>query len=374
METPTLTIRRDPLFDVVKALMMLWVVWGHLARWEVVAHNPESFIRMANAKIGVNMPIFFVIGGYLALLTFQNGSWSKIIARIVGFFWSIAGFGVLFAVLSALLGNQGCVSFYRSWIHNGGHWFLRSFAALYVLSALVYRTAQTDRHRWVGFIALYATLVFTPIRYRPLLSWLGGSPTIHMMPYFVFGLMVLRKREWWRSNAISLCCGTLFIAAVFLQGNSSTNGMNFWKVSPHWQTVFGSMRHLFCAFARTSVGVTGSVFVLWLFDRLLVAVPKLTSLAVFGTTTLGVYILHWWPMILVAKGFPSSFPLPDWTHWPVAIVWFLASHWFIAGIRRIPILSFFFFGDERRFITSLDHASHIFHRLIRAVKMENSNA
>ena len=76
MKTPLATTRRDPLFDVVKAVMMLLVVWGHLGLWGIVAQEPGSLVRMANAKIGVNMPIFFVLVGYLALSTFEKGSWS----------------------------------------------------------------------------------------------------------------------------------------------------------------------------------------------------------------------------------------------------------------------------------------------------------
>ena len=40
METPPLTTHRNPLFDVVKALMMLWVFWGIWVCGESLFRNP----------------------------------------------------------------------------------------------------------------------------------------------------------------------------------------------------------------------------------------------------------------------------------------------------------------------------------------------
>lgn len=74
---------RNPVFDVVKALMMLWVIWGHLSLYNVI--EPVTSAYMLNAKIGVNMPVFFVIGGLLAASTFEKADWSKLIARTVSF-------------------------------------------------------------------------------------------------------------------------------------------------------------------------------------------------------------------------------------------------------------------------------------------------
>ena len=52
---------RLPLFDVTKALMMLWVIWGHLGFYNIVGIPDGGYPHMANAKIAVNMPVFFMI-------------------------------------------------------------------------------------------------------------------------------------------------------------------------------------------------------------------------------------------------------------------------------------------------------------------------
>lgn len=48
---------------------------GHWGLWGIVIQKTGLLIRMANAKISVNMPIFFMIGGYLALSTFEKSFW-----------------------------------------------------------------------------------------------------------------------------------------------------------------------------------------------------------------------------------------------------------------------------------------------------------
>ena len=349
--------RRDPLFDVVKALMMLWVVWGHLGLYGIVDGGSSRW--MANAKIGVNMPIFFVVGGYLAHSALQKGSWPQIIARIVGFLWPVAAFGVLFSFVDfAIRGEAEWIripAFFFRWLKNGGHWFLRSFAAIYLLSAIVFHLGRTRRLRWIGFGLLYAVLPFVP--FRSVLRWIGGEPTIHMLPYFVFGLMVLRNREWWKSDGLAVLCGVIFLTIVFLEGDSSGNGMNFWRVSVHWRTIFATVRDSACFFARTAVGVSGAVFVLWFVDRLLQVASRLTVLAPLGTTTLGVYVAHWWPMAVLGRSGSSFLPLPEWTHWPAAAAVFVICHLAVTEIKRVSFLRFFFFGDERRLMSVLERLS-----------------
>ena len=168
-----------------------------------------------------------------------------------------------------------------------------------------------------------------------------------MFPYFAFGLLALNRRQLWRSTRAALLCGAFFLSVVLLEGDSTTNGMNFWNVSMHWRAVFFQAHGLLCLFARTAVGITGSIFLLWAADRTMNRIPSLSHIAVFGTTSLGVYVLHEWPMIHLGQhGFPCL-PLPPQSRWPVAIGWFLACHFAIAGIKRIRPLRVFFFGDEQ---------------------------
>lgn len=342
--------RRDPLFDLAKALMMLWVVWGHLGLYRIVAQEPDSPIWMANAKIGVNMPMFFVVGGYLAHSAFQNGTWSKIAVRIIRFIWPMASFGAFFGLVLVLCGKGNGIRWFLEFclgrvLH--GHWFLRTFAGVYLLSSFVFRTCRTNRGKWLGFSLLYVAMLFVPLGYQHCLYWIGGRETIHMFPYFAFGLLVLRTTPWWRSNMLSILSGIVFLSIVFLEGDSAENGMNFWNASTYWRAIFLDRHGLLCLIARTVVGITGSVFVLWTVDLALRLVPQLSTFAVFGTTSLGVYVLHEWPMEKLGNTGVAFLPFPEWTRWPVALAWFLACHLAISGIRKIHLFQLVFFGDEK---------------------------
>ena len=168
-----------------------------------------------------------------------------------------------------------------------------------------------------------------------------------MFPYFVFGLMVLRKHEPFKSVGVSLLCGLFFFAVVFLEGNTPTVGMSFWNGATHWTDVISSSHNVVTFFARTAVGITGSVFVLFVVDRLLRVNPRLSFIGTLGTTTMGVYVIH--EVILIRAGESLSFlPIPSWTRWLVAIAYLLVCHFAVILVRRCRSLRFMFFGDEKR--------------------------
>ena len=99
---------------------------------------------------------------------------------------------------------------------------------------------------------------------------------------------------------------------------------------------------------RIALGLSGTIALLGFLDRILRRFPRFSSLAVFGTTTLGVYVLHEWPLVQLGKADLPVLPLPCWTRWPLALAWFLLCHAIVAGIRHVPSLKFAFFGPTIR--------------------------
>ena len=326
---------RNAIFDIAKAFMMLWVIWGHLVHYKVV--ESDVSIYMLNAKIGVNMPVFFVIGGYLAASTFLKADWAKLISRTVHFMWPQVAVAVFYALLLAIVGGHGRGAF--SWVMCA--WFLHTYAVIYLVSAIIFRMTDDDRKRWALFFLCYLAMLFWPSRFR--LSWCGQ--VIHMFPYFVFGLMCLRKKALHLDWRIACACGALYLAAVFLQGDSNLNGMNFWKVNAHWKIVLLNWHEGMTFIARTAVGICGSVFVLFTVNLLIKVVPRIAILSSFGMTTLGVYVLHEYPLCLLGRHMPIS-PLPVWSRWLVAICWFVVCHCLVVMLKRRAFVRFAFFGNE----------------------------
>ena len=327
------TKERNPTFDVIKALMMLWVIWGHLVLYKVV--SPTASVYMQNAKIGVNMPVFFVIGGLLAASTFSNAGWSKLIVKTGLFIWPQFVVATLYGVVAWFAGGGGAFS----WVM--GMWFLRTYAIVYLLVAIVYRVVGRNDLRWILFLVLYAAMLFRPEHFR--VSWF--DQVVHMFPYFVFGLMCLQKKEWYHDWRIGCSCGVLFLASVFFQGDSSVNGMNFWMVNAHWKELLSSWHGCFGFVARTTVGITGSIFLLFLINVLITAVPGLARVSVLGTTSLGVYVMHEYPLCWVGRQC-SIVPLPSWTHWVVAIFYFLLCHCLVMALKKFSASRNVVFGNE----------------------------
>jgi len=280
------------------------------------------------------MPVFFVIGGYLAASTFKNADWSKLVSRGIYFLWPQFVMAVVYSVVMMPFGKKAF-----DWVMNA--WFLHTYAIIYILAAVVFRTAETDVRRWLLFFALYIAMIFWPSCVR---LGMFGQVT-HMFPYFCFGLMCLRKRPLCIGWATGCFCGAVYLAFVFLQGDSDVNGMNFWKASVHWTALFSSETELFTFFARTVVGISGSVFVLFLAKILVVAAPCAARLSFLGTTSLGIYVVHEYPLYALG-GDLSVLPLPASSRWLVAICYFLACHCLIALLKRFGTTRVVLFGDE----------------------------
>ena len=369
--------RRDPLFDVLKGLMMVWIVWGHLALYRVVEWVPTPW--MANAKIGMNMPVFFLLAGFFAVRTFERASTGKIVARIVSFLWPMAAFGVVFGLVLCLEGKGGGLGWFAGFVPRRllrGHWYLRTFTAIYLCSAVIWRCLPRNWMRLIGFAALYAALIFLPAPALRIVKWAEIQPMVHMLPYFAFGLFLPDAVDAVRRHArFAVPCALFFLAVVFLEGDSSTNGMNFWNVPMKWRTVLLTRQGLLTFLGRTAVGLSGSLAALFVLDRLLRRIPKTAdALAVFGTTTLGVYVLHEWPLMQIGAAKLSWLPLPAWTRWPVALGWFLACHAIIVLIRRMAATRIFFFGDEKRLASAVDWVSGRLAALVRHRKKTGDGA
>ena len=344
MNTETKT--RNPVYDVAKFMVMLLVVAGHLTGNNIVA-SELGISYLGNMNIGVAMPLFFMISGYFAARTFEVGDVKKIVARIVGFLWPLAAFGVIFGFVLLAFGK---ITLLKAMLYPAarvcfGSWFLKTLAIIYASVAVVYKMIKPMRWRLFVLVAIYGVLFFTAGHNR--VSVMLGLPSVlHMFPYFVFGVLALksfRPHYEWR---IAIPCGIFFLGVVFLEGDIRTNGMAFYWVPSDWQTVVADNHLFLCFWARTAVGVAGSIFVLWAVDKLLKFVPQLAHLAVFGTTTLGVYVLHEWPLVQVHKYFHFD-PLPSCWRWPLALGLFTFCHYIVIAIRRHGRLNFIFFGEEK---------------------------
>jgi surface polysaccharide O-acyltransferase-like enzyme len=321
---------------------MLMVVAGHLTGNMIVdGCMPQWY---SNFNIGIAMPLFFIISGYFSNKSFERGI-SRIISRIIILLWPLAVFGLIFGTILFVTGK---IPFYKAILYPlvrvyGGGWFLSTLAILYAVTAIVWNLSKRTVTRLIIIIIVYALCFFSAEQGR-IASILRISNVLDMMPYFVFGLF-LPYLKWHQNKIISICCGVIFLSVVFLEGDIHTNGMGFYWVPKNWRIVLADSHLMMCFFARTMVGITGTVFVLWIMDRILTLLPIISKLSVLGTTTLGVYVIHEWPLVQIHKYFDIA-PLSSVWQWPLTFALFFICHYMTAVIDSNSWLKFFFFGDE----------------------------
>ena len=123
--------------------------------------------------------------------------------------------------------------------------------------------------------------------------------------------------------------------------------MSFYYVPTDWRTVLSSGHLSFCVLARTVVGIVGSVFVLWIIDCICRKARCLNKAAIFGTTTLGVYVMHEWPMLQIKDFSLLSSELSGYWKWPLALAIFLSCHFLVEWMRKHLYMQVVLFGNEK---------------------------
>ncbi len=337
---------RIATFDVAKALVMFYVVLGHLVGNGIVSDAHQFFEPyFANVKTGVSMPIFFMMSGYFSASSLQNGSWGKVLARTVGFLQPVFMFGIIFTVIIAFAGTLPWwkVVLYPLARVLFADWFLLTLAIIYFASAVIFRISKTTVARLACCLVFYLLLIFAPKCFP--LYWIGN--VCHMFPYFVFGLFVLKIYDLHKNKYCVIPCAVIFLLIVVLEGKCWENGMSFYATSVYWQDVISSAKSVICFWGRTVVGITGSLFILWLLDVLCHNVHWLGRLSILGTTTIGIYVMHQWPMMQIKNFGLMPEPLPACWQYPIGIAVFTACHITTLVIRRNQRLNSIFFGSEK---------------------------
>lgn len=287
--------RRDPYFDIVKAVAISMVVFCHVMSIAPAGTFP-TWIN--NFRVGMNMPVFFILSGYFAWSTIEAHDWRKLVGNIRSYFQPALFAGIVYTIIGIAIGLVALepraifVRLLRSIFVDP--WFLTTLAECY--TCLFVSLAIGRRTHWALVIVVCALLM---IMCRP--SFVNGgihfSCLLSMMPHFVFGAVVLRKfgLKVWENWKIGIPCLAAFVAFTLLEGDVEENGMSFYTADSTIRT-FGSLKSCICFLLRPIVGILGSIGVMSLLRVMFDAIPFLGCIAKIGTLTLGIYIFHLWPL------------------------------------------------------------------------------
>ena len=97
---------RELYFDLAKAVLMFFVINGHLPAANIIAPDAQLPSWLRAIVVGVSMPCFFAISGMFAAKTLELQDWPKIFSRLSSFLWPMLSFGVVFGLWSALRMKQ----------------------------------------------------------------------------------------------------------------------------------------------------------------------------------------------------------------------------------------------------------------------------
>ena len=352
--------QRIAAFDIAKALVMFFVVAGHSADNGIVARcSTWAEPYWGNILVGISMPMFFMISGNFSMSSLVNGSIVKIVARIVSLLWPLAAFGVVFGAVIACVGELPLwkVALFPLGRIAFGGWFLLAIAIIYALcAAIAVKIGKNDAQRIFLLFLLWLIVLVLP-RGMPF-HWTKN--VVNMFPYFVFGMYILRRYEPYKKVGLSLGCGVVFAAIIIAESLIGIEDMSFYRAKIHWS----DLRSLFFLTARTLTGITGCIFVLFILDVLCKRFVGISKLAVFGTTTLGIYVIHEWPMTQIKAHGVMVSPIPACYQYFIAAMIFFGLHYFMVFVKKHMLLNDLLFGNERSITTRIDNfLSSKFHRM-----------
>lgn len=343
--------RRNPTFDLAKFLLMLGVVSGHFLAFQFVKFDPFRTPGLNLARNALNMPAFFLIGGCMAAAAFDCGSWRKIVSRTIRLLWPTVPFFVFLSTVAFLSGWVPWLAFARfpRWL-----WFLRAYALVFLLSALLYRLGKTDRLRWALFgfawMAMTAIGVWLPVDARFWIPRFAWEPTMAFRCFlpFAFGLFVLRRRPFHENPRTAAVCGLIFYGGIAagMANEAVARGLNPYRMldpgtAPPAQIVS-------CLLLHPLVAASGTVFLLGLCHVLARRFPRTVAiLAPLGAASLGIYLLHEWPLLAVFWN-KHGIRIPSWTLWPATIVWTVFCAKVAGWIGRHRVLALILFGMTSR--------------------------
>ena len=337
-------INRDPTFDITKAFLMYFVICGHLQAANIISAPQVPLPSWYGAMVvGVSMPCFFAISGFFAHKTFEECDWVKIIARSLSFVWPIISFGVVFGLCSAIHTSRLSMILKQPLWLWGSLWFLRTLVIVYIITAAVFAISRRCVARLFMFAFVYFGLVFLPHGFP---CYIYLKDVMHMFPYFLFGVFALHVFLARENRKLAVACGMFFMAVALTEGRVTENGMGFYWVDSHWRTMLCTTKGVVCFIGRTAMGIAGTISLIWLFRGILKIMPSLAKLQCFGTTTLGVYVIHQWILARIGQC-GGVFPLSSSWRWSVGLIVFIACHVFVTVVNSIPAVKVALFVNEK---------------------------
>ena len=220
---------RDRSLDLGKGLAILFVYLGHSILYHPIqmidipwCHTLGSFIA------SFNMPMFFIISGYLFSKTRKN-TWeiykAKTMRILLPYLTAMAVIICIKLVLPASMSyNQsvlgGCKSLiFNALCYGGDRWFVYT---LYIIFLLLIPIREYLKNKWVDLGLMLALIVIYFLDFMPTIFAL--NKVFHFMVFFIAGFAINEYysnikqwalKYWWAIYVVFILANIVFVEILF---------------------------------------------------------------------------------------------------------------------------------------------------------------
>lgn len=286
--------KRNIYLDVIKAFAIICVVLGHCIQYGSGAHYLEDSLYFDNLVFKIiysfHMPLFTLISGYLFAFTIEkdlkeviHGRFKSLIIPIA--MWSLISFTMVFLSQILSIDNINVISLLKKYlsIFFENLWFLWAIFWCSIIVLIV-------KNLFKDFKIIYIFIILLSF-FIPDIGILAGCKFVY--PFFVIGYFYnkdnLKEKLKKTYTSISLLVfGFLFIILLLFYNRDS-----FIYISGHYIFQGVPIRQFFIDLYRFVIGLIGSVFILFLFYKIVPVIKGkfLKCIKIIGENTLGIYII-----------------------------------------------------------------------------------
>lgn len=330
--------------DLVKAVAILLVVWGHIIQQGVVNCWHENTV--ISIIYSFHMPLFFIVSGMFMGKSFSLSFGELIKKRGIQLLIPAFVTATILTIIKCIVSNKLSISFCLSWFKEYIPWFLMT---LFICSMVIYIAIRIFRRDWLACVM--STLLLLIIPYDHIV------PVVNSYLIFIWiGYFIMKYMNVFMNNIYKLLplCIILFVI-LFQYWDPSYMVINTKSIMFNVESgTYIFLKHNFIIWVyRLVIGLCGSLSV-FIFSKLAYdkwSIFRTEKVAFVGMNTLGIYVLqiygeHYFFSKLGYESVPhiirDAILLPL-TAIAVVCVISILIYW----IRKNKLLSVLFLGDYR---------------------------
>jgi len=283
--------KRIGFIDSVKGFAIFCVIWGHVIQYLRATDDPTTINNPIFEFIySFHMPLFFMMSGFFfsssLKLHVKDFLYKKALQLLLPCFtWAVL---LTFFMTIYILFKKG--SEYDLLIPvkeiliptNWPFWFLKELFLSYVIVYLSLRVFKKD---YLAFIISISIILITPF----------CAFQRFLLPVFWAGIYLKKNYQSIikYSKPIFIISTSLFIVALFFWKGDYVIYMTKFPAIFNFRTLSFDLSDINIAIFRLLIGLTGSIFWIFLFQQFYSRNKSFPILEKIGTYTLGIYILQY---------------------------------------------------------------------------------